>query len=259
MKSVIIGSGYVGMALAQLWQAEDLTITTTRASRIEDLKRYGRVCVVQGSDETKLQTLLRDAKRVVVCVAPRDGNYEETYLNTARAVCNAIPPDAHLLYTGSTSVYGDQKGEWVTEESSPSPLHESGVILSEAEKVYLKHSHVTILRLAGIYGPERDLEKHAKRLEDSTQNDSFCNWVHREDIIRAIDWSFSHNLKGIYNVCCSDHPKRSELYDPMIKSLGLAPVTWKEGPSPFGNKRVSNAKLCKTGFFFNHELKPSQS
>lgn len=59
-----------------------------------------------------------------------------------------------LLFTSSTSVYAQNTGEWVTEESLAKPDRETGRILRETEELVLAHRGC-IARLAGIYGPAR--------------------------------------------------------------------------------------------------------
>lgn len=250
MKSVIIGSGYIGLALGNAWQGHELILTTTQESKLEQIHTIAKGYVVKGDEEAKLKQILVGADRIVVCIAPKDGNYEQTYLKTAQTITKVMPKTAHLLYTSSTSVYGEWNGDWVTEESTL----KGNPILIETEKVYLTLPKVTILRLAGIFGPDRELEKHAKYFAGKTQSDSYCNWVHQEDIISAINWCFEKELLGIYNLCSDQHPKRSELYPPLLKALNLPPIIWQEGPSLYGNKRVACDKIKATGFAFHHGL-----
>lgn len=246
MKKVIIGCGYVGYALAKLWQGEGLTMTTTTLSKVSELKKLGHVTVLNISEEETLRVVLKDADCVVVCIAPKDKNYD-IYPQTAKMICRLIPKSAHLIYTSSSSVYGDQNGNWVNETSKLSGKSH----LIKAEALYLEHPVLTILRLAGIYGPSRELEVFAKRIAGSEQTDSYSNLIFLNDIVRAIDFVYEKSLTGIFNLCSDHHPKRSELYDPIIKDLNLSSVQWKPGSTIFGNKRVENKKIKEAGFSFN--------
>jgi nucleoside-diphosphate-sugar epimerase len=245
MRIVIVGCGYVGMALASFWQGADLTVTTTSPSRIEELTPLGKVVLLDSSDLGMLNKLLLDADRVVVCVAPKNGDYS-VYSQTAANICKAIPRSTHLIYTSSSSVYGDCGGEWVDESS---PL-KGNAHLIEAEKLYSTLPNSTILRLSGIYGPRRGLESFAKRIAGTKQSDSYTNWVCLEDIVNGINFAFKKKLMGIYNLCSDAHPKRSDVFNQMIASLNLQSVLWKEGQTRFGSKRVSNKKIKQEGFTF---------
>lgn len=250
MHTVIVGCGYVGMALAHFWQGYDLTLTTTTASREGELSFLGRVAVVKSAEKKKLKEVLEDADRIVVCVAPKNRDYS-LYIETAEAISKCMPKTAHLVYTSSSSVYGEHEGAWVDEQSTLKGNPE----LIAAEQLYLQLPHVTVLRLSGIYGPNRGLEEIVPYFAGKESVDGYCNWVHIDDIVRAIDFVFDQELEGIFNICSDEHPKKSALYDPIIKRLGLEPAQWKEeGSSYFGNKRVSNQKIKQAGFHFSQAL-----
>ena len=215
--------------------------------------------------------LLAGARRLVVCVAPHKKGpfYRSTYLDTAKAVANVLARGSaieHLVYTSSTSVYGDHKGAWVTETSPLLPMETSSEILCQTEAVYLHKvpsaTRVTILRLGGLFGPDRTLSSRMQGFASQGalpgSGQEYCNLVHRDDCVRAIDWVFSQNLTGVYNVCSAAHPTRKSLYTAIAQQLGIPPITWNPNtPSPHvGNKRVSNEKLCASGFVFLENFYP---
>ena len=250
MNILIVGCGYVGMALAQLWSCHNLTLTTTSESRRTELEQLGRVVIVKGSEREKIAKLVQEADRIVVTVAPSGGSYEDSYLEAAKSITELTPDGTPILYTSSTSVYGDAEGRWVNEDS---PLRGKPILIA-TESLYSQRPNTTIFRLAGILGPGRDLESFARRFSGKKTCNGYTNFVYLEDIVCAIDWAFTHHLEGVYNLCCSEHPLKSALYDPIVKRLGLEPICWEECPSPFGNKRVSNEKIKKTGFCFTKQL-----
>ena len=65
-------------------------------------------------------------------------------------------------YLSTTSVYGDKKGGWVTEDTVLEPNLERSISRVAAEKSWLRFGEkfsikTMIFRLAGIYGPGRSL------------------------------------------------------------------------------------------------------
>ena len=67
-------------------------------------------------------------------------------------------------YLSSTSVYGDQKGDWVEETSNTQPTSEMGLKRMEAEQLLLNSNlPVRIFRLAGIYSLERSVFSRLKK------------------------------------------------------------------------------------------------
>ncbi len=268
-KRVILGCGYIGKALLEYWHHDkkNLIATTTSAKRQLELEPFaGEVVVVKGDDRAALRKLLSGVKQVIVCVAPKAGdNYSSVYLDTAKAVCDVLKEGTsvdQLVYTSSVSVYGEQGGAWVKEDVSVKPIGINGEILCETESIYLNaytpnNIVATVLRLGGIYGPEREHESRTRKMAGKFfpgSGDQFSNWIHQEDAVRAIDWVLKRRLGGIYNLCSEDHPTRKGLYDQITAQLQLPSVLWdsnQEG-SHSGNKKVSSERLIETGFKFLH-------
>jgi nucleoside-diphosphate-sugar epimerase len=266
MKAAIIGCGYVGTAVAQHWQAQGLDVlgTTTRKERVAELNRVAnRVEVLVAADSDRLKEVLRDRQIVLLCVASKRGaNYADTYLRTAQTMAEVLPHTAveQLIYTSSCSVYGEHNGAWVSELMPPMPITENGKIIEQTEETLLSaitpQQKVCVLRLGGIYGPDRTLEKIYSRAAGTTRpgkGEEATNWVHLNDIVSGIDWAKEKQLSGIYNLVQEEVPTVRELIGEVCDRHKLAPVQWdeKEG-SNRKNVRVSNAKIKSTGYQFKH-------
>ncbi|MGB3513506.1 MAG: SDR family oxidoreductase [Microcoleaceae cyanobacterium] len=270
MKIVIIGCGYVGTAVAQLWnqKGHQLTATTTTPERISELKNVAQqVVVMKGNDSSAMQDVLQNQEVVLLSVGNRDRTgigYKRTYLETAKTLVAALkqaPMVKQIIYTGSYSVYGDKNGEWVDENSPVTPSTENGNILYETEQVLLSAStpqqRVCILRLGGIYGPGRELLKIFSRWAGQTRpgtGDDVTNWIHLNDIVGGIEFVREKRLHGIYNLVNNVPMSGRELLDGLHKYQGLAKVSWDGSASsmrPF-NARVSNRKLRDEGFELVH-------
>lgn len=267
MKVAIIGCGYVGSAIAQQWQAQGLDVlaTTTRTERLSELAAIAdQAKVLHGQDAKQMQAVLADRQLVLLCVGSKKGaSYSDTYLGTAQTLAEVFPDTAvqHLIYTSTSSVYGHQQGAWVTEAMPPQPATENGKIIAATEQTLLDtatpQQRVCILRLGGIYGPGRTLEKIYSRAAGTTRpgkGDQATNWVHLSDIVGAIDWARQQQLTGIYNVVQDEIPTVRELIGRVCDRHHLAPVQWDETqPSTRSyNVRISNAKLKSTGYLFVH-------
>ena len=266
MKVAIVGCGYVGTAVAQQWQAQglDVLVTTTRQERVPELEKIAqRVVVLKGTDRDRLKAALADRQVVLLCVASKRGaSYEETYLSTAKTMAQVLPHTGveQLIYTSSCSVYGQHHGAWVTEQMPPKPMTDNGKIIEQTEETLLEAASpqrkVCVLRLGGIYGPGRSLEKIYSRAAGTTRpgkGEEGTNWVHLSDIVRGIEWARSHALEGLYNLVQDEVPTVRSLIDEVCKRHDLAPVQWDETqPSARKNVRVSNGKIKQTGFEFVH-------
>ncbi|MBD2258671.1 SDR family oxidoreductase [Pseudanabaena sp. FACHB-2040] len=267
MNAAIIGCGYVGKPVAQLWQDQGLTITatTTRSERVSELQPVAnQVVILRGTDEARLRDTLNGQTCVLVSVAGgRQNGYAETYLKTAETlamVLSQVGTVAQLIYTSSFSVYGDHSGNWVTETTPVKPAAPNAEVLAETERVLLTIArpglNVCILRLGGIYGPRRELARIYGRWAGTTRPGAgaeWSNWIHLDDIVGAIDFARMHGLSGVYNLVQDEIPTVRELVERVCSVSSLPAVTWDPSqPSdrPY-NVRVSNQKLKAAGYRFN--------
>lgn len=261
MQIVLIGAGYVGTAL--LHRISDLPyevyLTTTKEEKIKTLEAYGKeVLLLKDDFDSRLKNWLLSCDALIVLVAPGSMNdYEKTYLETARNIASTIKTRKkrlQLIYTSSTSVCEGTYADWLTEEMNLSPSTKNGQILLETENVYLQsNADVCILRLGGIYGPQRELVDRARRLSGKhmgSTGDEPTNHVHLDDIIHAILFCLDHRLLGIYHLVNDDHPTRKELYSSLCASIKLPGPIWTQNAQK--GYRVSNQKIKKAGFIFRH-------
>lgn len=270
INAAILGCGYVGTAVARRWSALGIqvTVTTTTPERVNDLQGVAdRVKVVRGNDPAAVGDLLVNQHLLLIAVAGgRKAGYEAVYLNTAKTVIDTLgqaPALRQIIYTSSFSVYGDHQGQWVTETDLIQPATDNTKTLADTEQTLLAAATPTcpvcVLRLGGIYGPNRELDKIYSRAAGSTRpgtGKEGSNWIHLDDIVGAIDFARQHCLDGIYNVVQDEIPTSRDLIDRVCQVHQLPPVTWdpsRPSERPH-NVRVSNQKLKAAGYQFQHPV-----
>jgi len=272
MKIAIIGCGYVGSACSRYWsnQGHQVTVTTTTPERVQDLQQIAhRVRVLHGSDRSPLQNLIQDQDVILLSVGAKRINrtpegYRETYLQTAQNLVSALdsaPQVQQIIYTSSYQVYGDRQGNSADETTPVAPVSENGEILAETERVLLSaqtpERKVCILRLGGIYGPNRELIKIYRTLAGTARpgtGQEATNWIHLEDILGAIAHSCQNGLDGIYNLVDDAHLTRQDFLDRLLSVHDYPAVTWDANlpdPRPY-NVWVSNQKIKDTGYQFQY-------
>lgn len=264
MKLLLMGVGYVGLALAKTLEnsSHEIYIVTTSPHKIELFSTLAhKVFLLEHGSDESLKKALDEVDALVVMVAPGvNKSYEDTYLKTASRIQASLKERSkslHLIYLSSTSVYEGQNTEWVDETTNLAPVSQNTKILAEAETIYLKHPTTCILRLSGIYGPDRTLEARAKslsgRLVKGTGNE-VTNHIHLDDIVRGILFALEHRLKGVYNLTNESHPTRNELYGRLCEKLNLPPPLWDPSqPSERASSyKVANQKIKSYGFEFKH-------
>lgn len=269
----ILGCGYVGTALAEYWQQQGhfVTGTTTSPNRIASLSQAtSKVVLMTGDDATTMNSLLQEQDTVVVSIAPTGNRladedvYLKTYLSTARNLVNALkqsPKVKQVVYLSSCSVYGDRQGDWVDETTPVTPSNLRSQALYEAEKILLQASSdnqkVCILRLGGIYGPGRELVRMFGDLAGMTlpgRGNRFINWIHRDDIVGAIEFTRLNQLEGIYNLVNDSYLTVKEQVELVCSYYDLPPVYWDGSEPNLRGKslRVSNEKLKAAGYLLIH-------
>ncbi len=80
------------------------------------------------------------------------------------------------------------------------------------------------------------------------------NWIHRDDIVGAIEFARLNELQGIYNLVDDSQLTVKEQLERICYRYGLPPVHWDQSKLSLPGKsvRVSNQKLKATGYQFIH-------
>ena len=161
---LVFGCGYLGRRVAKLWNqtGDDVFAVTRSANRSETLATEGFSPLV--ADITRPETLadLPQVDTVLIAVGMDRSVYSDirkVYVEGLKNVLDALPASVeHVIYVSSTGVYGNFDGAWIDEEARTDPKREGGKACLEAEQLLKESrwgSRSTILRFAGIYGPDR--------------------------------------------------------------------------------------------------------
>ncbi len=265
MRTLIVGCGYVGIALGAELVRRGHKVWGLRRTLAADeqLKSAGIVPLI--GDVTRPDTLegLAESPEWIVFCASASGRgtegYRRVYLEGARNLLDWLRSQTtvhKLVYTSSTGVYGQDDGSLVHEASMTEPATDTGQVLVQAEQLFLeaarqKNIPALVLRLAGIYGPGRGywlrqyLSGEAKVEADGQR---FLNMIHRDDVVGAVIAALERGRKGeVYNVVDDAPVRQRELFEWLAATLGrgMPPVGAAEPGRKRGatNKAVSNRKL----------------
>jgi nucleoside-diphosphate-sugar epimerase len=276
MRVLIVGCGYVGLPLgAELAKLGHEVFGLRRSPGAEANLKSAGIKPLTG-DITKPRTLAQlpaSYDWVVNCVSASGGGaeeYREVYLQGTRNLINwlgAAPP-SKFVYTSSTSVYGQNDGSLVKETSPTEPAAETGRILVETEGVLLeavreREFPAVILRLAGIYGPDRgywfrQYLKNEARIEGS--GGRILNMIHRDDVAGAIIAALKSGRPGeVYNAVDDEPISQLSFFQWLSGPLGkeLPPTAPEDAEAVrkrgVTNKKVSNRRLkMELGYQFKY-------
>jgi nucleoside-diphosphate-sugar epimerase len=148
-----------------------------------------------------------EASHVLVTIPPQKDT-GDVVLKHFKKILTGSAQLRWLGYLSTTGVYGNRDGHWVDETSQLKPGFDHQRRRVEAEgqwrNFYREHQvPVHIFRLAGIYGPGRNLLQRvrlgsAKRID---QPGLVFNRIHVEDVVQVLSASMDHPHPGaIYNV-----------------------------------------------------------
>ena len=234
MRRLIIGCGFLGRRVAVRWvERGDNVFALTRSEQNAAALRDLGVTPVLGdvTDAASLQSL-PECDTVLHAVGfdrSASPSKREVYVDGLSNVLNRVAERCdRFIHISSTSVYGQQAGEWVDENSPAASETESGEICLAAERLVLDRfsddatsGQGTVLRLSGIYGPDRllsriDALKNAQPLPGPEEG--WLNLIHVDDAAEVVvACAETGNLTSVYLVIDDRPILRGEYYRLLAK------------------------------------------
>lgn len=265
---LIVGCGDIGLRLAQIVQGRWRVYALSRSARHhEALRVLGVIPVVADLDRPdtlkRLACLAHDVVHLVP--PPRTGSRDTRSANLIRALAKGGSIPQRLVYMSTSGVYGDCRGELVSETRPTMPMSARARRRADAERLLRSWgaesgTHVSVLRTPGIYAPGR---LPLARLKSGTpalraEQDAYTNHIHADDLARVVLAALVRGKSGrAYNVSDDSPLKMGEYFDLVADRFGLPHpprVSWENAQSRVpGNllsfmresRRLSNARLKK--------------
>lgn len=260
MNISIVGCGWLGLPLGAELVRQGHTVrgSVTRKEGLRALEEAG----VTPHRLELTPTLEGDtegffgADVLIITLPPKrsEAGVRARYPAQIAAVLAKTPANTQLVFTGSSSVY-PELNRLVTEIDAGSRndpnISESGRAILEAETL-LRERGATILRLAGLYGYDRQPGRRLAGREVSGGSVP-VNLVHRDDVLRVLLEAIQNDLRDTtLNVCADLHPTRREVYTRQAARYGFTPPNFTE-PEEKPSKRVSSERLKEVlGFSFRY-------
>lgn len=276
MRVLIVGCGYVGLPLgvALAGQGHEVFGLRRSATGGEALVAAGiKPLMADITDPASLAALPGPFDWVVNCVSSTKGGVEEyrqIYLQGTRnllAWLKTAPPKKYV-YTSSTSVYGQTDGLPVKESSPVTPPTETSQVLVETEALLLEAARQerfpsVILRVAGIYGPDRGhlfhqyLKNEARIAGDGSR---IINMIHRDDLVGVTLLALKNGRPGeVYNAVDDEPVPQLHFFRWLSETLGkwMPPFATEaenaQRKRGLTNKRVQNRRLkMEIGYQFKY-------
>ncbi len=260
MKRLIIGCGYLGRRVAQRWldASDDVFALTRSEANAAALRELGIEPLIGDVTQAHSLNALPECDTVLHAVgfdrsaAP---SKREVYVDGLRNVLDRVADRCgRFLHISSTSVYGQEDGELVDEDSPCEPAHESGQICLDAEQLVFERRArgefpaATILRLSGIYGPQRLLARmetiRAKQPLPGNPN-AWLNLIHVDDAAAAVVAAaeLAADQSGLFLVSDDEPTRRRTYYETLAQLLGVDGVRF-DGDVPARHTRGLGKRCC---------------
>ncbi|TWT77739.1 RmlD substrate binding domain protein [Posidoniimonas polymericola] len=273
MDRLIFGCGYLGQRVARLWRdaGDSVAVVTRDAGRGERFAQQGFTPLIADVTQPNTLTAVRESPVDTLLYAvgydrSAEPSIHEVYAEGLRNVLAALPAGTRrVIYISTTGVYGPASGDWVDEQTPPNPLRDGGRASLAAERVLAESPFAArgvVLRLAGIYGPDR--VPFLKQLEAGepieAPSSGWLNLIHVDDaasvVQRAAAVPAATAEIGVENgsqlYCVSDGAPvlRADYYGEVARQIGADPPAFvaPAADSPraaraAADKRISNRRL----------------
>ena len=149
-KLIIFGGGFSGQRIASVGRHLGVKVLCSRREKGSKGADF-----TFNTDEEISNEIFEGATHILSCIPPLLSGEDPVLLKLKTQILNS----KNLKWVGylsTTGVYGDTKGKWVDENTSPNPQQERSIRRLSCENQWLDTKlPIQILRLPGIYGPGR--------------------------------------------------------------------------------------------------------
>jgi len=259
-KLLIYGYGYTASYLVETLNTENYLIIGSSREEKKFNSDNKKVKFINNSQVNNC-LLKDDITHILVSVPPND--LGDIFIQNYRDIITKNKNIEWIGYLSATNVYGDHNGELVSESSQTKPKTKKGINRLVAEKQWLEliskfNLPIKIFRLAGIYGPNRNIKERLIKglVKNIFKEGQFFSRIHVEDIANILNLSmnnitknkiynladdFSCNLNVIIEYLC----EKNSLIKPAQIDFDDMSLDYKKESLFLENKRVDNSLVKK--------------
>ena len=259
-KFLVLGCGFSGSFFARTIRKIGYTALTSSRCEKKDPNSF-----VFNSEKGLLpnKKIFDGVTHILSCIPP-DKKGNDPVLESLKYQLDSLSLE-WIGYLSTTGVYGDTKGDWVSEIDQPNPLQQRSQNRLNCEKEWIKSGlPVQIFRLPGIYGPGRSTFEAIRdnKIRVIYKKNQVFSRVHVADITNAIIYLLQNKdylkFHQIINIADDEPSSQIEVIKYCFELLGLKmpkQILFEDAKnelSPIAqsfwieNRRVSNKLLCET-------------
>jgi len=225
----------------------DVKISTRSSTRLAELRSENITPFIVDIDQlNKHITSFLDSPILIINITSKNS---ESFCNLITEIEQSSVEK--IIFISSTSVYQNTNNiisEFNAAESAESTLF-------QIENLFRNNTHfqTTIVRLAGLVGPQRHPGLFFRNGKKVQQANAPVNLIHLDDCIAIISEIIKQNVWGeTLNACSDNHPTKREFYSHARQLLGLAPPEFIDSDKE-NYKIINNMKVKQTlNYSFKH-------
>ena len=259
-KFLILGCGYSGSFFAKSIRNLGCTALTSSRSKNKDPDSF-----VFNSENGIIpnEEIFDGVTHILSCIPP-DKNGNDPVLKCLKNKLKSISLE-WVGYLSTTGVYGNTKGDWVSETNQPNPFQKRSHKRLKCENEWIESGlPIQIFRLPGIYGPGRSTFEaiRNKKIRVISKKNQVFSRIHVADIANAIIYLLQNKnylkFHQVINIADDEPCSQIEVIQYCYDLLGYKmpiPIPFddaKKELSPIAqsfwteNRRVCNKLLCET-------------
>lgn len=245
-KITILGAGWLGFELAKRFKSTyKITVSSRNEEKLKMYEDEDFYSYILNENNLEFLDQLLDTDYLFINFPPSKFNDYLGFLNKIYSH-NKIENIEKIIFISSTSIYPNIEGYF---DENFEIKDSSSKIVFDAENLISNKSDV-IFRVSGLVGENRIF---GKRLSNKIIEfpESLINFVHRNDVIDATKFIIENDLKGIFNLCSSEHPSKKKLYTfNSVKYNFELPIFLNN--KEFLNRLIDGSKIEKLGFSYKY-------
>jgi len=216
----ILGCGWYGLELAKKLVLDGYQVkgSTTSEEKLSILKEAGIQPFIVNFELENIvfERHFFESELLIISIPPKRSSpslldYPAKIKAIATAARNSIVKQ--IIFISSTGVYADGNAV-VNENLVPTPESDSGKMMYRAEELLKEERFTTtIIRFAGLIGPNRNLAKHFAGKTAIGNGLAPINLIHLVDCVQLTQTIIELKAFGkIYHGVTPDHPSRADFY-----------------------------------------------
>ncbi len=263
----ILGTGWLGLPLAKAFLENNYTIkgSTTSENKLKNLSENGiiayQIVVTEEGPLGNVHSFFSESDTLIINIPP--GVRRNPEVNFVAKIEKLIPYIENsmikkVIFVSSTSVFADLEGfPLISEEMLPNASSNAGKQLIEVEQLLQNQKKIktTVLRFAGLFGPNRHPATMLSKRNNIKNPEAPVNLIHLTDCIGIIKKIIETKSWGhIFNASYPDHPEKAMYYTKVCEEMGL-PAPDYDFDTPSKGKIIDSKQIVESlNYKFMHKL-----